>query len=115
SACGAERAAPARSASWRDPTLHMRLHRARTLLCAPPARTAFTPMRRRRRIEPMGWATRFHWGWETIMKRTAIGAALGLLLILSGGGAAMAGEYTGNGGDVPGGRQGAFRLSLLRP
>lgn len=37
------------------------------------------------------------------MKRTAIGAALGLLLILSGGGAAMAGEYTGNGGDVPGG------------
>ncbi len=37
------------------------------------------------------------------MKKTVIGAALGLLLILGSGGAAMAGEYNGQGGDIKGG------------
>ncbi|MFD5213507.1 hypothetical protein [Microbacterium sp. NPDC058345] len=37
------------------------------------------------------------------MKKMTIGAALALMLVLGGGSAAMAGEYTGNGGDTPGG------------
>ncbi|WP_193598022.1 hypothetical protein [Microbacterium sp. YJN-G] len=37
------------------------------------------------------------------MKKTAVGTALALMLVLGGASAAMAGEYTGNGGDVPGG------------
>ncbi|KJL47515.1 hypothetical protein RS84_02309 [Microbacterium hydrocarbonoxydans] len=36
------------------------------------------------------------------MKRSVIGCALALGLVLGGGGAAFAGETTGNGGDVPG-------------
>ncbi|WP_309127595.1 hypothetical protein [Microbacterium sp.] len=37
------------------------------------------------------------------MKKTAIGAALGLMLVLGGAGAATAGEYNGQGGDIRGG------------
>lgn len=37
------------------------------------------------------------------MKKTAVGAALGLMLVLGSAGAATAGEYNGQGGDVRGG------------
>ncbi|MEV7631704.1 hypothetical protein AB0N64_04760 [Microbacterium sp. NPDC089318] len=37
------------------------------------------------------------------MKKTVIGCTLALMLVIGGSGAAMAGEYTGNGGDVKGG------------
>ena len=37
------------------------------------------------------------------MKKAVIGCALALMLVAGSSGAAMAGEYTGNGGDVPGG------------
>ena len=36
------------------------------------------------------------------MKRIIIGCVAALGLVLGGGGAAMAGEYNGHGGDVPG-------------
>ncbi|UWF77857.1 hypothetical protein [Microbacterium neungamense] len=37
------------------------------------------------------------------MNKTAIGAALALVFVLGSSGTAMAGEYTGQGGDVRGG------------
>lgn len=42
-------------------------------------------------------------GLGTHMKKTMIGAALGLMLVLGSSGAAMAGEYNGQGGDIKGG------------